>query len=196
MDMFNPADCYWAIGGDLTRVFSSKRNVMVPAADSEFERWLAAGNLGPRQIASEADLWQVLQQRLPNSLPSWMFDGSSFVQPAVGSFTKKQLTAYAADKRYSVEVGGLTVNAIPIATDRASQAMINGAYNLVQINPDISIDFKTDTGFVTLGASQITDLALAVANHVQKCFSAEATAASRVAAGTITAVADIDALFA
>ncbi len=83
----------------------------------------------------------------------------------------------------------------PIATDRQSQAMINGAFAYTQLMPTAAVQFKTDSGFVSLNAPQIQAIAVAVAEHVQACFAAEATLGAGIAGGTVTTLAAIDAAF-
>lgn len=77
-----------------------------------------------------------------------------------------RIKAYRREK----ENGGITVSNVTVQTDVESRASLLGA---VQLNT--SIDWKTDTGFVTLTAAQISAIATAVGQHVQKCFSAEKT---------------------
>ena len=57
--LFNPADCYWIVAGDTTRVYASARQIYVLVADAVYTAWLAANNL-PSRIGTEADLWNAL----------------------------------------------------------------------------------------------------------------------------------------
>lgn len=77
-----------------------------------------------------------------------------------------RIKAYRREK----ENGGITVSGVTVQTDTETRASLLGA---VQLNT--SIDWKTDAGFVTLTATQISGIATAVGQHVQKCFSAEKT---------------------
>lgn len=106
------------------------------------------------------------------------------------------LPAYAAAVRFAKETGGIAVSGASIETDRASQAMISGAYSFAKDNPNASIDFKASSGFVTLTSAQMVSIGQAVAVHVQACFSTEKTVAAGIAAGSITTPAQIDAAFA
>lgn len=184
---------YWAVGGSTTEVYSSASNTYVAVTDAAFVAWLR-NNPRATPIANEAELWEVLQQRLV-MLPEWLFNGALFVQPAAGQYTKAQLSAYAASKRYDVETGGVTISAMPIATDRQSQAMISGAYSLAQRDAALSVQFKTASGFVSLTAAQVIEIAVAVATHVQACFSKEAEVGASIAGGQVTSLAEIDAAF-
>ena len=129
----------------------------------------------------------------------WLRHESGFVPPPDPEIDPEEIKAtlksYAAAKRYDVETGGLVVNAMSIATDRQSQAMISGAYNLVTATPQ-SVQFKTGTGFVTLTPEDVTTIALAVGQHVQACFAKEAEVVEAIDSGTITTSGEIDAAFA
>ncbi|WP_436030976.1 DUF4376 domain-containing protein [Rhizobium rhizogenes] len=102
------------------------------------------------------------------------------------------LYAYAAAKRYVVETGGIVINGMSVMTDRQSQSLITGAYNYVDANPDVTVQFKTTSGFVELTATQIKAVANAVAAHVQASFAAEGAIDQEIIAGTITTTAEID----
>jgi len=132
----------------------------------------------------------------------WAYDGVAFAAPAPlpppPPPTAAELSIHAADRRYAVETGGITVNGAPIATDRVSQAMIGNAYAYVQASGAASVSYKTAAGFVTLTADQVKAVALAVGAHVQACFKAEddVDAAINASPPTLTTVAEIDAAFA
>jgi len=102
------------------------------------------------------------------------------------------LAAYAADKRWRIETGGILVGGVPVATDRESQGLIIGAHAYVLANPDVTINFKAANGFVDLDAATVTAVATAVAAHVQACFAAEAEVAAAIADGRITTIQQVD----
>jgi len=106
------------------------------------------------------------------------------------------LKAYAADARYRAETGGLTINGQTIATDRESQTLITGAYNLALQDPNLTINWKTGAGFVQIDAPTMIAIATAVAQHVQSCFTKEAEVVADIEGGTITTYAQVDAAFA
>jgi hypothetical protein len=62
---FTPNDWYWFVGGDMARVWSSKRMQYVSSGDDQYRAWLAAapGNLAT-QIPSAADLSAVMQGQI------------------------------------------------------------------------------------------------------------------------------------
>jgi hypothetical protein len=90
-------------------------------------------------------------------------------------------------RRYKSETSGITVNTMPIATDRDSQGLITGAAVAALLDSDYSLNWKTSAGFVELNAVQILNLASAVRAHVQASFDREAQLLAAVAEGLITA---------
>ena len=75
--------------------------------------------------------------------------------------------------RKAKEQGGVILNGALIATDRESQGMIHGARTLAQTDPEATIDFKAQSGWVTLTASEMQVIGIAVARHVRDCFARE-----------------------
>lgn len=59
--IFTPSNWYWFVGGDETRVFSSKVGDYVAPDDPTYVAWRAAGNL-PTRILNVAELGEVLAQ--------------------------------------------------------------------------------------------------------------------------------------
>lgn len=97
-----------------------------------------------------------------------------------------------ASIRYQHETAGITLNGATIETDRESQALITGAWSFSQLNPNVLIDWKAESGWIQIDAATIAGIAGAVACHVQDCFSNE-----RVLSEAITAaetVADVQAI--
>lgn len=78
-----------------------------------------------------------------------------------------------ADVRYQKEVGGIDINGTIIQTDRDSRSNLMGARILAKEDANYSVVWKTDTGFVSLGAANIIGIADAVGVHVRRCFAAE-----------------------
>jgi hypothetical protein len=80
-----------------------------------------------------------------------------------------------ANKRWSVETGGMTFNGMPLATDVVSQTKYIGAVVGAQLDPTVILNWKlSDGSFVTLDATAITTVAVAVRAHIQACFDREA----------------------
>jgi hypothetical protein len=84
----------------------------------------------------------------------------------------RKLAALAA-YRYAKETGGITVSGSIIKTDRESQSLIAGAKIYSDLNPDVLIDWKAESGWVQINRAAILAISQAVAAHVQACFSRE-----------------------
>jgi len=56
---YNASNWYWIVAGSTTQVYASARVAYVPVNDATYVAWLATGNV-PTKIASEQDLWDVL----------------------------------------------------------------------------------------------------------------------------------------
>lgn len=192
--MINARDWYWNVAGK--GLYSSARNVFVPADDAGFVAWSAVG-LSPPAIESEADLWSVLWANAPGYLPDWLFDGEEFVQPAPDQYSPAQLRAYAAKVRYEREAGGIVVGGFPVRTDRESQSLVNGAYTMAVRNPAFVTQWKTGSGsFIALDADMIAGVATAVAQHVARVFAIEASVSVKIGTGEVTTLDQIDVAFA
>jgi len=122
----------------------------------------------------------------------WTYDGKSFSAPVPPTPEPVDLTAYTANKRWQVETGGITIDGMPITTDRESQAMISSAFQVASVTGQ-AIKFKTTSGFVELSPEQMQGIALTVAAHVQASFAVEAAVVAAIEAGEITTTEQIDA---
>lgn len=129
------------------------------------------------------EIWAALQamQIVPYEPPA--------VSPA-------DLRAHLAVIGRATEAAGITVAGMQIQTDRESQALITGAWALVQVEPERVIDFITDTGPVQLDAVSMTAVAVAVAGHVQRAFSARATVLAQISSGAVTTISGVETSFA
>mgnify|MGYP000199153969 CR=1 FL=1 len=95
--------------------------------------------------------------------------------------------------RYQKETGGITVNGVQIQTDRESRAILTGAYVRAKEDNLYTVRWKTPAGFVTLNAAQIIAISDAVADHVQKCYAAEADVYSDIL--SMTSKEDVETAF-
>lgn len=80
---------------------------------------------------------------------------------------------YLANYRHEIENGGITIGGVSVRTDTATRTNLLGARIRAEADPQYTLKWKADNGFVTLNASTIIAISDAVANHVQKCFDAE-----------------------
>lgn len=107
---------------------------------------------------------------------------------------KSDLAAYAAARRYTIETGGIMVGSMEVSTDRQTQQMINGAFNMAQQNAEFTTMWKGSSGsFVELNAETIIAIAQAIGAHVAACFASEAAAVAKINAGVYTTRDHIDA---
>lgn len=124
-------------------------------------------------------------------------DGTLTTPPAAEPGDEVDLEAYAAQKRWEKEVGGIEVNGLTVATDDRSKTMISGARVAAMANPDFTTAWKGSSGeFVPLDASAVVAISDAVLAHVSNCFAIEAQVLADIEAGAITTVEQIDAVFA
>lgn len=127
----------------------------------------------------------------------WHWTGSTFVDPASISPSVNDLLDYLGRKRVAVEEGGIVLNGMTIATDRAvSQAKITAAWAKAKADPTFSIaNWKVAPGvFVPLDNATIIAIGDAVTAHVQACFDKEAELAAAILADPpeITTYQEID----
>lgn len=109
--------------------------------------------------------------------------------------------AEAAQKRWEVETGGVTINGNRFITTREAQGTITAALIAAQTGAlPPGVKWKTADGeFVPVNAQSVAGLYQAVAAHVQACFAAESALVAAIdAAATwqdVEAV-DVEAAFA
>ncbi len=85
-----------------------------------------------------------------------------------------------------------------MATDRETQAKLTAAFVMASGSPSFALPAwkLPDGSFVGLDNADVLALATAVLAHVQESFALEKQAADAIAAGEITTLAAVDALFA
>ena len=77
-------------------------------------------------------------------------------------------------KRWAVETGGLTLpGGATVGTTIDDQNRITSVIANAQLAGVSSVDFKAQSGWVTLSLEHMRGIAAAIALHVQACFSAE-----------------------
>jgi hypothetical protein len=172
-----PSDWYWK--ADDGRVYSSASQSLVDDDISDrvdgITRWPADDDGNQTAGALE----EVLRVHGLSLLPT---------DPKVA------LAAYAADRRWQSEVGGIDVGGLPVHTDDRSKMMIMGARLKAASDPDFTTEWKTAAGeFITIDADTIRVVSDAILDHVAACFAAEADVIAKIEAGDITDIAGIDA---
>jgi hypothetical protein len=111
--------------------------------------------------------------------------------------SKAQLTAYAASKRAAKMLGGTTVSGVPIPTDAGTLCLLTMAYvKSVQTGTFTMNWYNTATQtWITLNAAAIQNAAQTVGVFLASCLASEQQADAGINAGTITTIAQVDALF-
>ena len=129
---------------------------------------------------------------------TYTLEGAEIVRRTViADFTLEQAKAKAmadmAARRYEVEVGGIEVNGMEVATDRDSQGLVLGAAFAASMDPAYVVKWKTADGFVDLDAATVIALAQAIRAHVQAAFDREAQVVALIdAAATVEEVKAIE----
>jgi len=93
--------------------------------------------------------------------------------------------AELAALRFANETAGVS----GLRSDRESQALLTGAALAASLDPEYTVDWKSEGGWTTLDAVQLLAAAQIVRGHVQACFSNE-----RVLAAAIAAAEDMEAV--
>jgi hypothetical protein len=85
----------------------------------------------------------------------------------------ERLSALAA-RRYQAECGGTSLNGMPLASDRETQAKLIAVRIKAKENPAYTVNWKAPGGFISLDAATVIAVSDQVAAHVQACFDHEA----------------------
>lgn len=108
---------------------------------------------------------------------------------------KTHLLAYAANKRWQVEIAGtLDGDDRPIATDRDSQGKLMADMIAIQagLRTDPSGWKLADGSFAMLTNAQMMGAITAARDHVVAAFATEAAVVAAIISNTITTTAQID----
>jgi len=123
----------------------------------------------------------------------WSIDWATGIVTALGH-QAAALKAYAAEKRWSVETGGMTSTTYgPLLTDRDTQAAIDRTLAAIDKGLVIPpIDFKGAMGWVQIDRTTLLAIGATIAGHVQAAFSVEKAIDAAIAAGVVTTFAHVD----
>ena len=86
---------------------------------------------------------------------------------------KQRKKAEIASARYEYEISGITFHDVHITTDREDQAMITATALSAVLDQTYTTVWKGADGYLTLNASEILEMARAVADHVESAFAEE-----------------------
>ena len=84
---------------------------------------------------------------------------------------KQQLKEQSTAKRKEIAAAGIVLNGTRIGTTIEDQNRISSLISSAQLAGISTVDFKGDSGWVTLSFAQLQNIAGAIALHVQECFS-------------------------
>ena len=98
---------------------------------------------------------------------------------------RADLMAAVSAKRWAVETGGITLaGGAVVGTTIDDQNRITSVIANAQLAGVTSVDFKAQSGWVTLSLDHMRGIAGAIALHVQACFSAERAHHDAIAAAS------------
>lgn len=119
------------------------------------------------------------------------------VPPTPPAPTKDELLAYAANRRWEIEVGGCMWDGSPVSTDRDSTARIMGEFIAIMagIRQDGGNWKFADGTFRKLSNAQSQSLGLTVRAHVAGVFIKEAAIQAGIADGKITTYSQVEDAF-
>ncbi|QKV52384.1 DUF4376 domain-containing protein [Comamonas antarctica] len=98
---------------------------------------------------------------------------TSTPQAATLADLQGELLRAAAAHRWAVETGSIVVAGVRVATAIEDQNRITSVVANATLAGVESVDFKAASGWVSLSIAQLTDIAGAIARHVQRCYTAE-----------------------
>lgn len=106
--------------------------------------------------------------------PGWLLVDGVLVHPTQAvsedlAEAKRRLRERATALRWEHETGGITVGGVRVLTGIEDQNRIATAL----IGAPATLDFKAESGWVTLTLADLQGIADAITTHVQACFSAE-----------------------
>ena len=107
--------------------------------------------------------------------PGWLLVDGVLVPPDAPATAltleelKHQLRERATQLRWQRETGGINVGGVRVLTGTEDQNRIASAL----IGAPATLDFKAESGWVTLTLAELQGIAAAITAHVQACFTAE-----------------------
>ena len=128
--------------------------------------------------------------------PAGEVDTRPYAAPVLTA--KADLVAYAATARYYKQVAGINYANARIDTHAAEISNITSIYNGAQASGATSINYKAQTGFITLAIADFKTMLANATAHVQACFTTEQQVDAGINANpaTIGTMDQIDAAFA
>lgn len=107
--------------------------------------------------------------------------------PLPAEQVRADLMDAATSKRWDVMTGGVTLpGGISVGTTIDDQNRVTSVIANAQLAGVESMDFKAESGWVTLSLDQVRGIAAAVALHVHACYAAERAHHEAIAAASET----------
>lgn len=136
----------------------------------------------------------------PDSLGDYELEGTALVDgvlkqvwkisPILLSDAKKILKDRVTNYRWLRETNGIVINGMAIKTGIEDQNRINSIISNMSKVGLTSIDFKAVNGWYTLSNHELDNVVIAIAKHIQQCFSAEKRNHEEI--DKITSLADLE----
>jgi hypothetical protein len=86
---------------------------------------------------------------------------------------KESLLERVTAEGWTRKTGGVQVGGVHIATTVQDQIRINSVLSAADLGCIESVDFKAESGGISVPVEELRKIAVQVALHVQQCFSAE-----------------------
>ncbi|WP_161556429.1 DUF4376 domain-containing protein [Xanthomonas arboricola] len=86
---------------------------------------------------------------------------------------KQAAKARATQRRWECETGGVLIAGVQVGSTTEDQNRISTVLAAADLGTVDQVDFKANSGWVTLTLGEIRGIAAAISAHVQACFTAE-----------------------
>lgn len=106
----------------------------------------------------------------------WCSEGNTAAPayaPDTLELVRTELNAQVTEQRWLHESSGIELGGMHIATDISDQNRINTAITGLTLSGLPSVDFKAESGWISLDLADLKGIAAAITAHVQACFSVE-----------------------
>lgn len=193
---WSPGDWYWLAADG--RLYASGRAAIVATSDAAYTAWAGARGHGASAWPSELAGGQTaaaLQSELMRwglSLPASLLPPPS-VSELVAYAEARQAALMAGGFAFDVAASGQPAEVVQADTDLSGRLNLAGLVSLAQINASFTSIWVQAGGGLTLTASEIIALGVAVGTFVEQTYQALATVLANIASGVITTTAQIDA---
>ena len=139
-----------------------------------------------------------IQACIARALASWSgapAPAETPAEPLSPEAEKARLVAYALDKRWRLEVGGVTVGGVHVPTDDRAKLLLLGAAQSMADGSSAPL-VVAGVNYGLMSKAQFQAINSAVVAHVQSTFPKLATSLTGIADGSITTTTEIDEAFA